>query len=305
MTDPTFVEQTDPDEVFSLLADETRVEILRALWADDGEATFSELRAEVGMRDSGQFNYHLDKLVGRFVTRTDDAYELTQAGMQINGAIAAGAYTAAGSIDPIELPESCPACGGERTLHYGDETVRVACGSCPVEYRVGVPPAVFVGCNREDVPRVASQYVQTTFHQLTSGFCAFCDGPATPTVELQFPTGDDGDGSAEASHDPDSDGISEESGPVPLARYTCHQCGAEPTLGLPHVFVDHPAVVGFYYDRGVDVRERSVWAFGATDPGNQSVRGRDPLRVSVTYECEGDTLTLVIDDTVTVTEIEE
>ncbi|MEF8884798.1 MAG: helix-turn-helix domain-containing protein, partial [Haloarculaceae archaeon] len=94
MDEPRPVETRDPDEAFAALADDTRVDILRALWSDeDQRATFSELREAVGMRDSGQFNYHLDKLVGRFVRKTDDGYELTLAGLYVNGAIEAGAIS--------------------------------------------------------------------------------------------------------------------------------------------------------------------------------------------------------------------
>ncbi|MFT4933083.1 MAG: DNA-binding transcriptional ArsR family regulator, partial [Natronomonas sp.] len=71
-----FVTETEAEEVFAVLADDTRVAILQALWeTEDYEASFSELRDAVGMRDSGQFNYHLDKLVGPFVAKAEDGYE--------------------------------------------------------------------------------------------------------------------------------------------------------------------------------------------------------------------------------------
>lgn len=53
-----------------LLADETRVGILRALvdrvrtTPDDPTMWFAELQLAVGVRDSGTFNYHLEKLEG-------------------------------------------------------------------------------------------------------------------------------------------------------------------------------------------------------------------------------------------------
>lgn len=305
MTDPPFVKQADPDEIFSLLSNDTRVGILRALWeADDDEATFSELREAVGMRDSGQFNYHLNELVGRFITSTEGGYELTQAGMQINGAIEAGAYTAEGSIDPIALTEPCPPCGGDRTLHYEDETVRVECDSCPVTYQIGVPPAVFAGYDREAIPRVAGQYLQTTVYHITNGFCSFCDGPVTPTVGQASVINPDTDMPAGDSDKNIANEGAEWLENVPLVRYTCHQCGAEPTVGLTQTLINHPAVVSFYYDRGVNVQEHSVWDFTEADPEYQTVRSQDPFRGSVTYECDRDTLTLIVDETLTVVEIE-
>jgi len=84
--------ETDPDaadtdpvpaaaETFSLLSDETRVRILVALsQAADDPVSFSDLRSRVGVDDSGQFNYHLDRLCERLVTKTDDGYLLTDSG---------------------------------------------------------------------------------------------------------------------------------------------------------------------------------------------------------------------------------
>jgi DNA-binding transcriptional ArsR family regulator len=45
MSDASIVEAVDPDEAFALLGNETRLAILRELWAADGhEATFSDVR---------------------------------------------------------------------------------------------------------------------------------------------------------------------------------------------------------------------------------------------------------------------
>jgi hypothetical protein len=73
-------------EAFATLGNETRLSILLALWeayepfVATNAVAFSELRERVGMRDSGQFNYHLDKLRGHFVRKTDAGYELRRAG---------------------------------------------------------------------------------------------------------------------------------------------------------------------------------------------------------------------------------
>ncbi|ADJ16460.1 winged helix-turn-helix domain-containing protein [Halalkalicoccus jeotgali] len=76
-----FVQQVEPEEAFAALADETRLGILQTLWKSDTQTmTFSELRRAVGIRDPGQFNYHLGKLVGQFVTKVDGKYRLTQGG---------------------------------------------------------------------------------------------------------------------------------------------------------------------------------------------------------------------------------
>jgi DNA-binding transcriptional ArsR family regulator len=74
----------DAAETFGLLSDETRVQILVALAAASERAlSFSDLRARVGVADSGQFNYHLDRLCGRLVARTGDGYALTETGAAV------------------------------------------------------------------------------------------------------------------------------------------------------------------------------------------------------------------------------
>lgn len=73
----------------SLLADETRIRILRELYAvgsTDGEATglqFSTLRRRAEVSDSGRFNYHLDQLTGQLVAKVEDRYVLTPVGERL------------------------------------------------------------------------------------------------------------------------------------------------------------------------------------------------------------------------------
>lgn len=72
-------------EMFSILGNETRLSIMVTLqeayepYADYNAVAFSELPARVGMRDSGQFNHHLDKLAGHFIKSAEDGYELRPA----------------------------------------------------------------------------------------------------------------------------------------------------------------------------------------------------------------------------------
>jgi hypothetical protein len=292
MDERRLAEATGPADAFAALSDGIRVDALRALWDADGALAFSELREAVGVRDSGQFNYHLDKLAGRFVRKTDDGYELTVAGRQVNGAIQAGAYTMEGTIDPIALDEPCPACGGSRTLRYEDEIVRVDCEDCDVAATVGVPPGVFAECDRADVPAVASDYLRTVVQQVTNGFCWYCEGRIAPTVLPVVETADRAD-PPEAFRD------------LPTVRFDCDRCGAEIAVDLGMAMSVHPVVVGFLSDHGVDVRDRSVHEFSALDDESARIRERDPFRASVTYDAGGASLTLVVDEDLDVVAVEE
>jgi hypothetical protein len=62
---------------FSLLADETRLDIVEHLRdVEDGPVPYAELKDALGIRDSGRFNYHLRQLRGAFVRKTDGGYVL-------------------------------------------------------------------------------------------------------------------------------------------------------------------------------------------------------------------------------------
>jgi DNA-binding transcriptional ArsR family regulator len=269
-----FADALDPADAFAALADGTRVAILRALWeADDQTATFSELREAVGVGDSGQFNYHLDKLAGHFLRKTDDGYELALAGRRVIGSLLEVAYTKRGSIDPIALDRSCSHCGGDRTFRYEDERVTIDCADCSLSARFEVPPGVFAGHDREAFPAVARRYLRVMLYEAASGFCPFCEG--------RFEVAVDPEGVAADDYEYD----------FPTARYTCTRCGEELVTDLGTALLFEPAVVGFYADHGIDVREGALNRSIVTD--DVEVLAEDPPGVAVTYTADGERLRVV------------
>jgi hypothetical protein len=86
-------------EVFTLIADENRLAIVRALAeapaeGDSTALSFPALRDRVGMRDSGQFNYHLENLVCQFAQETDEGYRLRFPGSLLSGPSSRGSSRA-------------------------------------------------------------------------------------------------------------------------------------------------------------------------------------------------------------------
>jgi hypothetical protein len=87
-------DELSPDEAFWLLGDQMRTAILHAVWESSEEPiTFTEIRDRIGRPDSGKFNYHLDKLVGQFLSKGEGGYTLTQAGRDVVRAVMAGTLT--------------------------------------------------------------------------------------------------------------------------------------------------------------------------------------------------------------------
>lgn len=113
------MEETDPTEALSVLADETRLDILRALAEADRVLSYTELRERAGVRDSGRFNYHLERLCEYFVRETGEGYALGHAGSRVLAAAGSAvpdreAVDAdAVDADTVDAPEGCPVCGDE------------------------------------------------------------------------------------------------------------------------------------------------------------------------------------------------
>lgn len=94
-----------------VLGHEHRIAILRALADADEPLSFSTLHARVGMRDSGKFNYHLERLCEYFVREVAGGYELGHAGERVVSA--AGPDGTDGGVEesPDASDERCPVCG--------------------------------------------------------------------------------------------------------------------------------------------------------------------------------------------------
>jgi DNA-binding transcriptional ArsR family regulator len=227
-------------EAFGLLSDETRLETLRAL-ADrlrenpaDPTVGFSELRRRVGMRDSGNFNYHLGKLEGRFVEKTDDGYRIAPAGLRVVAAAIAGTYGGGESMGPAELEDPCPVCGAALTATYEDGLLRVACPGGH-EFTNTLPPGAV---DERDLEAVIDLLTRTTHQDIElslSGTCPFCYGRLPWSAEPP-------------------------AGPVPEFDTQCPRCGVRMEVPAVLCLLQAPTGVGFFHDHGVDVRRRPLWA---------------------------------------------
>lgn len=297
-----FVQQIEPEEAFATLADETRLRILQVLWESDVQTvSFSELRRAVGMRDPGQFNYHLNKLVGRFISKTDGEYRLTQAGKHVNGAITSGMYTAHGIIDPIVLDYSCQTSGESLVLRYENETVRIeceSCSACPSGWEAPVPPAVFAGYDRDEIPEAVSQYFRTKAQQVINGFCPYCSDQMKPTVK-GFDAMDQNPLSEDQPEDLNGRSLD------PIVWFVCQRCDAESKIALDHaLLLADPVVANFYHENGVIVQERSIWEFSELSPDSVDIECQNQTQVDVTFRAGESALTVVVDEMFNIIDIE-
>ena len=274
-----------PEDAFGLLANDVRVDILRELWDAAPEfPAFSELRTMVGVEDSGTFNYHLNELRPAFVTKDDGGYRLTYAGRQVVGGIVSGRFSGVDTVDvPAVSAGDCMHCGEPTAATYDDGSFVVSCPACEeLIVKTSVPPVVVAGTEPESLPGTVSKHVLTRTERLSRGFCTLCQGRVDAALTV------DSDEAA-LTYRSELD-----------VRFACRECGAEPRLNVAAVLLDHPAVVSFLHDAGIDLRETYVWELRSLLDPEASVTSRDPLELELRFEIEGEALELVVDGTATV-----
>jgi len=271
-----------PEEAFALLGDETRITTIRVLGdAGGGPLTFSELRERVGVSDSGRFNYHLGKLVGTFLKRTDEGYELTYAGHRIVGAILSGEYTRHASGETFAIDSECYRCRDLLSATYENEHVTIRCETCDDQRAsFGFPPGGFEGRSIEELTRAFDDWVMGVLRMIAAGICFNCAGTMEGRLTDDSPYLD-----------------SDEAVGV---EFTCDRCGDNATLSVNSFLLFEPAVVAFHYDHGVDIDDIDTWNVPFHDEGCE-VLSEEPWRVRSILTLDGDSLSLVVSEELSVT----
>lgn len=262
--------ETPAADVFAAVANQTRIDILQALWNVGDPMPFSEVQATVGVEDGGRFNYHLGELVGRFVRRTGDGYELTFAGEQFVGALYSGTYTDSAVMAPLEVGV-CPTCDGRLEATYEDEIVTVTCDDCGRTItRFGAPPGLVAAADRSELPQVLSDWVHTSFQRTARGFCTYCSGRVQASIGRDLWEQTDLLG----------------------ACYDCESCGSTFQASIAAATLDHPEVVAFNYEHGIDLNEDRIWEVPWLFDFDASVESETPLRVEIRFEFDDDPLVI-------------
>lgn len=273
----------DPAEAFSLLGDDVRIEIIAVLAEDTrNPLPFSELHERVGLADSGQFNYHLSKLVGQFVSKSDEGYELTVAGDRLARAIKAGLYTTSPAIEPFDVDGTCIECS-ESSLQasYADEKVTITCSACGHEkLKVSAPPSLFRGRDPAEALDAFEQWSFQRVKQAVSGICPFCGGPITKGITEQT-----------------ADHITLDV----LPEMTCTVCDHHVLTTFEAIARRDPTVESFYDQHNLHLQSKHYWE-GKDEFTEQNLEriSADPFRMQVTFEADGHICTAEIDDSLTV-----
>lgn len=267
---------SNPTAVFDVVRNSTRIDILRALASAYSDAPtdpwleYNELREAVGVRDNGNFNYHLDQL-GDLVVKEPAGYTLSRVGMEIVSAVSSGVFDSDWEWGPIDAPGDCLFCDDPVQLHYEDGILWLTCGTDEHDLGLSIPPSLLESHPEEDViERIA--FLQNQWGALTrQRICSECRGYVDGRIEF-------GDVEPEHYH----------------YHGHCHRCGFQHGIPLGLFLISHPAVNAFYYDHGVDIRTTPFWTVDFSTPGSETVLSTDPLRLRVEITRDGETLSLTL-----------
>jgi len=296
-------DEFDEDRALSLLANEVRVEIVRAL----GEATvesdglaflsYSELFDRVSVADSGRLNYHLGELRGTFVRKADAGYGLTTQGRLAFQHLVAGGFTTDLRVNAFGIDQDCHQCGNGLVAEYGYGWERplmplflVKCWDCRAEYgRTYVPPRGVETRSREELLAAADRRNRMETASLVRGVCPWCAGHVETRVRERtgdLPASDDG---------------------TELDVYVEHHCRS--CTGFHYTAVGetlryHHAVIAFFSERGHDLHAIPKWELPWAVTNDHLTWYADPWDLYVEVPCEGDTLQARLDGEATVLETE-
>jgi DNA-binding transcriptional ArsR family regulator len=296
-----------PDEAFAALGNETRMAILRALGEAGTSLSFSELRDRVGVRDSGQFNYHLDRLVGHFVRRSDEGYELRRAGERVVESVLSGAVTEAPEVGPTEVEQSCQYCGTQVLMGYREERTRLFCTECPGIYgpegpddhgllgTLFLPPAGIEGQTPSELLRAAYTWGGLATMSAVGGVCPRCSATVEESVEV-CEAHERADGVCDACGGRYAVGV----------RFRCTNCIYDRAGAFGAALLANLDLLQFLTEHGVNpVGQSSRSAVGVAMDYEEDVISAEPFQARFTYTVGGDAITLTVDDDLSVVDVSE
>lgn len=243
---------TAPSDAFQALGNETRLDVVRSL-ARNGSASFTSLFEESEEDTSAGFAYHLRQLDDLFVRSEDGEYELTTAGRAVGRAVRAGTFTESVDRTSTTLDERCPFCD-ERTLQASvdDGITAVRCTACDAPLLdMSFPTGGYTTRESEELPEAFDAYHRHRIRSFADGVCPDCGGSVSTSVE-SVPADEAVASAEELEVDVDR----------PLVTFGCDGCGLGLRCPVALTVLDHPAVVAFYHDHGIDVADRPIWNVG-------------------------------------------
>lgn len=283
-------------DIFRLLSDDTRVDILRAVaiaqyeseqvGSGPAQLSFSEIYDHVEVKNTSKLSYHLGELTGTYLRKSDDGYSLSHAGERIVRFILSGNYEQPDSFGPKPISGTCIFCGEESLeARLSHQFFRIDCTRCDQQV-MGQPITPAQGRTRDDEALIQSVKFRSVadYRQIRREMCPECGAHLSVEI-IEIPE----------SLLPDSDSF--------VVSSSCNECLRKYNSPLTYTVVHHPASIAFHWDRGIDVTSRGIWEFhDRVHDGRWSSRqvASNPAEYEVVL-CHGDdAIRLYLDSSVTV-----
>lgn len=247
-------EDRSATDIFRLLADDTRVDILRAVavaqyeleqvGSGAAELAFSEIYDHVDVKNTSKLSYHLGELTGTYLRKSDGGYSLSHAGERIVRFILSGNYDQPESFGPEPVDGVCIFCGKDALeASLSHQFFQIDCAACEKQV-AGQPitPAQVKTRNGDDFIQSVKLRSAEDVRQIRRGMCPECGAQLSADV-AEVP----------ASALPDADSF--------VVTSTCEECLRKYNSPLTYSVVYHPASIAFHWDHGVDVTAQGIWEF--------------------------------------------
>lgn len=275
MTDET-LSRTLNHESFSAISNEIRLNILEALWMH-GDAIFIDLFELTDLEDTGQFTYHLNQLLEQFVYKSGDHYKLTNAGREIVMTVLTHVEGENALQTPFALDVHCHSCGGEVIARSHGDWLRIDCSSCEKLYASYPVPSV--GLHHHDAADFLSVFDQRLRRKnalVHRGICPNCTESMNSAII------------------PDAE---PEPGLPFVFFHRCAYCLLEMYTVPATCLLEHPAVISFYHEQGLDLFDIPHWELDWMFHGDRiEVIHESPLEYTVTIEVECGRLRATLDE---------
>ncbi|MFP9193747.1 ArsR/SmtB family transcription factor [Natronosalvus vescus] len=282
-------------EAIGALGNEQRLQILLALAETTNDhqdqwhaMSFTALYEAVDIGSTSQFSYHLSKLVGPFITETDDGYRLTYGGDKLVRGLRSGIYESTTGFEERTVAGTCVFCETDALVAaLENELFVVRCTACESTLLTdSFPTSQERHRTPEEIIDSFGSRIWSSVVLLRGGVCPECYGPVDTAVD---------------AHDHDHDHRT-----AYTHRSTCEGCRFVIHLPLEVVAAFHPAAIGFLWEHGISLFELTLWemfAFIVNGQMRTRVRSLEPFDATVTLAVDGAGLELQFDETHSVSNV--
>lgn len=279
---PPIDAEPPPEEAFALVGHEIRTEIIEVL-APEHELSLSELRSRLDADvDPSQLHYHLQRLVGHFVDKTERGYQLNSVGTRLSWTLRAGGLDRREEHVTIDANFECHYCQVPVEAIFTNGIARMVCPGCEYLY---IKDNYILPLDALDDEAAAftqfSQYLVLKMLFLSHNVCPNCTNHLSPTFE-----------SPKVDHNRKV-----------VVNKSCELCGALWVQSVGMALLADPVFLSFSFDHGINVLSTPHWEleFAATDE-HVTVRSTDPWEVALGVTFDDKTLELVVDGDMNVVE---